>query len=195
MNESTNSGAARRIATVLAALTFALVVLASPFVASAHESREVGDYTFVVGFIDEPAIQGDTNGMFLRVETGDEPVPGLFDTLQAEVLFGDQSREMSLSPASGEHGGGYEAVFIPTEPGDYTFRIFGEIEGLAVDESFTSSPEGFDSVQARSELEFPSSEEGDAGDSDTMTVATPLAVGAVVVVASAAGFAIRRRAV
>ena len=59
-----------------------------------------------------------------------------------------------LSPI-GDELGSYRSVFFPTAPGDYTFHITGEIEGNPVDESFTSSPEGFDSVQATEELQFP----------------------------------------
>jgi hypothetical protein len=183
----------RRIATVLAATLLALVALASPFVASAHESRDVGDYTFVVGFINEPALQDDTNGIRLSVEMGEEPVVGLFDTLRAQVLFGDQSREMTLTPAFGEDGA-YEAVVIPTEPGDYTFRFFGQIEGLEVDETFTSSPEGFDPVLALSELEFPGSDESGSGGDVAVSVAMPLAAGGAVLIFAVMGYAVRRRA-
>ncbi len=51
--------------------------------------------------------------------------------------------------------GTYFGHFFPMAEGDYTFRIAGDIEGNAMDESFTSSPEGFDSVQPREPLEFP----------------------------------------
>ena len=104
------------------ALVVAAFALLFPFTATAHEHREVGDYTLVVGFIAEPAIQDDTNGIWLSVTKGETPVTGLADTLQAQILFGDQSKDMALVPAFGEDGT-YEAVFIPTEPGDYTFRF------------------------------------------------------------------------
>jgi hypothetical protein len=174
----------RRMA--LAVLTLLGLALAMPFAASAHEHREVGDVTLVVGFIAEPAIQGDTNGIWLEVTQGEEPVTGLADTLKAQAIFGDQTRDFDLVPAFGEDGV-YEAVFIPTEPGDYTFRFYGQINGVDVDETFTSSPEGFDSVAARADLEFPSSS------MDTGTAAMPLAVGSVVILAGAAAWAIRRR--
>lgn len=170
---------------LLAAVLLAMVALAAPFAASAHDHRDVGEYTLTVGFINEPAIQGDTNGIWLEVMKGDEPVTGLADTLTAQVLYGAQTRDFALVPVFGEDGV-YQAVFIPTEPGDYTFRFFGQVEGTEIDESFTSSPEGFDSVQPRADLEFPGAE-GDAG-----TLAMPLAVGAVVLAAGAAWVARRR---
>jgi hypothetical protein len=177
---------------LLAAVLLAAFAFAQPQASSAHEHREVGDYTLVVGFISEPAVQGDTNGMVLEVTRADVSVKGLADTLQAQVMFGDQSKDMTLTPAFGEDGV-YEAVFIPTEPGDYTFRFFGTIEGVDVDETFTSSPEGFDSVTARSELEFPAGDESGAGDDATTRLAMPVAVGAVALVVAGVGYAVRRR--
>jgi len=175
-------------------IAFATAGLAQPLTGLAHETREVATgYTFVVGFIEEPAIQWDTNGIWLEVTSGEEPVPGLADTLQAQVIFGDQTRDMTLTPAFGDEGV-YEAVFIPTEPGDYTFRVFGEVDGVEVDETFTSSPEGFDSVVARAELEFPTGQGEVGSGEDTRSVTMPLVTGtAVLALAGAGGLALRRR--
>ena len=143
----------------------ALALLAAPFAADAHEARSVGSYEFVVGFLDEPAFAGEKNGLDLRVsavgeaspEAGEEaavPVEGLEETLQAEVIFADQSMPLEIS-AAWNSPGKYQSVFFPMEPGDYTFRIFGTIEGTEIDESFTSSPEGFHAVQDPEPLRFP----------------------------------------
>lgn len=156
----------------------ALVAAFLPLTASAHEHREVGNgqYTFVIGFINEPAFVGEQNGLSLAVTkkdaagsatpaAGDEegtPVEGLFATLQAEVIYGDQTMALPLTPAFREPGR-YRSVFFPMAEGDYTFRIFGEIEGTPIDESFTSSPEGFDSVQPREPFEFPKEGSASAG--------------------------------
>lgn len=147
----------RFIALIVAAV-LAMTSMLMPFTASAHEHRTVAtDYEFVVGFINEPAIQGDTNGISLAVTKADKPVTGLDQTLKAEIIFGDQKKEVALSPVW-KQDGSYEAVFIPTQPGDYTFRFFGTIDGTNVDETFTSSPDGFDSVTPRTDLEFPSTD-------------------------------------
>ena len=91
-------------------------------------------------------------------ESGEEgegaPVLGLADTLQAEVIYGDQTMALELRPVFSEPGA-YNGFFFPMAEGDYTFRIFGEIEGNPVDETFTSSPEGFHGVEPREPLEFP----------------------------------------
>lgn len=195
MHLHTRTAARNRIILAMGLMALAIVAIAQPLVGSAHELRDVAtDYSFVVGFINEPAIQGDTNGIWLEVTTGEEPVLGLADTLQAQVIFGDQTRDMALTPAFGEDGV-YEAIFIPSQPGDYTFRFFGQIEGVDVDETFTSSPEGFDSVQARADFEFPGSEGeiGTGGDGDVTSVAMPVAAGAIVLLLGAGGLALRRR--
>jgi hypothetical protein len=127
-----------------------------PLVASAHEHRDVGKYEFVVGFMNEPAFEGEQNGVWVQIteKATSRPVENLAETLKAQVIFGDQQRDMTLKPAWGEKGV-YTADFYPTSSGDYTFRFMGEIEGTTVDEKFTSSPDGFNSVQPISELQFP----------------------------------------
>lgn len=181
----------RRLLLLPGALLLALSFLIAPSSSLAHETREVGEITMTVGFITEPAIQGDTNGIWLEVMQGETPVTGLADTLQAQVIFGDQTRDFDLVPAWGEDGV-YEAVFIPTQPGDYTFRFFGQVDGVDVDETFTSSPEGFDSVAARADLEFPAAtEEADQGAS-VLTLGMPLAT-ATVLALGVAGWGLRRR--
>ena len=45
--------------------------------------------------------------------------------------------------------------FVPTATGDYTFRISGTIGEATVDESVTSGPTTFNSVEPLSAIEFP----------------------------------------
>ncbi len=151
-------------------------------IARAHEHRDVGDYSLVVGFLNEPALVGEPNGLFLSVskhaegtgpsngaehadegehseeggEEGGTPVEGLEETLQAEVIIGGGAETMplELEPLFGQPGA-YVAHFIPTRVGDYSFRIFGSIEGMDVDERFDSGPETFSSVNDVADLQFP----------------------------------------
>ena len=136
----------------LAAALCALLVLAAP--AAAHEVREVAGYQFVVGFIAEPVFTNQKSGLELQVTRDEEPVEGLEESLDAEVTFGQQTRTLELTPRFGEPGW-YQSVFFPTAAGPYTFRIFGEIDGQAIDESFTSSPDGFNEVQDVTTGQFP----------------------------------------
>ena len=151
----------------LMSMTVAAGMLAATWVALiaapalAHEEREVGSYTLAVGFGDEPAYAGFENSVQMFLHDGnDRPVTDLGPTLQVEVEFGDQTMPpMTMEPnfEIGESGipGDYRAFFIPTRPGDYTFHLTGEIKGQAVDESFTSSPTTFASVQEPSSVQFP----------------------------------------
>jgi hypothetical protein len=144
--------------------TLALLVAAllAPFTASvalAHGHTEVGDYELVIGFRNEPAYQGEPNGLDLRVTnhaTG-EPVTGLESTLKAEIIFGSSKRELEIEPRFGQEGA-YTANILPTEAGDYTWHIWGDIAGTPVDVSMTSGPDTFSSIQAKTAVAFPAAE-------------------------------------
>jgi hypothetical protein len=144
-------------ALVAAGIGLALAVGATVDVL-AHVEIDVGDgqYVMEVGFRDEPAYLGQPNALYLRVEQyatgGTEPVNDLAATLSAEVSKDGQVKLLSLVPV-GE--GEYEGVFVPTATGDYTFRISGTIGEATVDESVTSGPTTFNSVEPLSAIEFP----------------------------------------
>ena len=167
----TGRAAAAVMALGLVAMTVALV--------GAHERRDIGDgqsqYRLVVGFLEEPAITGEQNGLSLRVSriaggagtpaaspanAGTPaaaeliPVEGLQDTLQAEVIYGDQRMDLALNITFGEPGL-YGSIFFPMAAGDYSFRIFGTIEGLPIDETFTSGLDTFSPVVPVEPLQFP----------------------------------------
>jgi hypothetical protein len=151
----------KRIAAAASVLVLAgllLPLLAAP--AAAHEDRKVGSYTFVVGFGAEPAYAGEPNSVQLILSKGDKPVTDLKDTLKVAVTTGDaEAKEMAMRPnfAVGVYGepGDYRADFIPTAAGKYTFHFTGTIKGSKVDQTFSSSPTGFDEVGDPAELQYP----------------------------------------
>ena len=267
----------RTRATLLLTVLFAVLGTAT---ALAHEGRDVGDYNFIVGFINEPAVEGMLNGVSLRVtslleEEHDDHNAGMdmgteidlvshggvfvdelaagasyeftfgsdFDDLtvpfhahpietQGSIKIGHEGPDVSevvveihdhgFEPArvmiqagttvrfenhmteptvlmSGPLGevavpagevasnvvaglttlqvevthvsssvsqimdlkeawnspGQYKAEFIPTSPGAYNFRFFGDIEGTEINESFESSNTTFDEVTPANEIQFP----------------------------------------
>lgn len=147
------------------ALSLALLLVpATP--ASAHESREVGDYQLTVGFSVEPALINEPNGLSLAVQSGTEedgpPVEGLQETLEAEVTYAGETKELELRARFGQPGS-YIADIFPTAEGTYTFRIIGTIEGTEIDESFTGGPDTFSEVESTSDIAFPATE-GSADD-------------------------------
>jgi hypothetical protein len=147
----------RKQVTLLAAVMLALLVsLVGVTVAFAHEQRTVGKYTFVVGFLNEPAYTGFPNSLDMRImeaQSG-KPVEGLEKTLRAEVIFGASTMPLQLRARFGQPGA-YLADFVPTKAGTYIFHITGDVQGQQVDEKFESGPGRFDDAQDLTALQFP----------------------------------------
>lgn len=142
------------------ALPLALfVAMLVTITARAHGSTQAGDYLLVIGFHNEPAYQGEPNGLDLFVTNTrtDERVNGLEETLRVEIIHGAAQQELPLEAQFGQDGA-YTAHVLPTEAGDYTWHIWGEIEGTPVDVSMTSSPDTFGGVEPKSVIAFPNAE-------------------------------------
>jgi hypothetical protein len=147
---------------VLAAMA-ALAIVASSFavgstVALAHERRQVGPYTFVVGWVNEPAYVNSMNALDLAVtETqAGKAVEGLDKTLKAEVIVGGGAKALPLTLAA-RFGmpGRYQGFVLPTKTGEYVFHISGTAGTTNVDERFESGPGRFGSIESTDALQFP----------------------------------------
>lgn len=177
---------------VLVAALVVLALLASPvgmLAVFAHGHIEAGDYEIVVGWDVEPAYQGDVNGIELSITnsvTG-EPVEGAEATLHLELTYGSTTRELPLAARWGQPGG-YIAHALPTAAGDYTVRIYGEINGTPVDASITSGPHTFSSINVKSDIAFPAAEPSVAELAGKLQTATLL--GALGAVAGVAGLVV-----
>jgi len=152
-------------------MTAALALLL-PVMASAHEHRDLdnGHFSVIVGWSTEPAYTGFLNGLDLRVyddtqpatpsaEGGDDapsgaPVEGLEGTLKAQIIYGDQTADLTLEPRWNTPGA-YDAWIVPVAAGDYSFRIYGTIGDTPVDETFTSGPDTFGTVVDQATIQFP----------------------------------------
>ena len=115
---------------LLAALAASLWV---PLSAWAHEEVESGGYIFEIGWLSEPVVVGQSNGLELFVAPHDNPEAGVegITTLQFTVEYGSASQTYELAPVEDEPGH-YSAGFIPAVEGQYTFRLTGTVEGQAV---------------------------------------------------------------
>ena len=191
----------RAIATAIAVVVGSLGILSTP--AAAHETRMVGPYTFVVGWVTEPAIVGQSNGLDLTVtETaGGKAVEGLEKTLTPQVITGGgaKTRTLELAP-DGDQPGHYTSGFVPTRVGDYTFHLSGMAGTTKIEEKFESGPNRFDPVTDIVGLEFPDQvpSTGDLAqqlaDANTkLTIAIATAALALVVSVAALIPALRRR--
>lgn len=146
--------AIRPILTAVAAAATLTVLLGSG-VASAHEKRQVGAYTFVVGFLNEPAIVDQPNSIDLTItDSNNQPVNGAEKTLKALIIYGGVTQDMTLSPRFNTPGK-YNAYFIPTKTGNWKFHFTGSVNNQNVDELFTSGPGRFNDVASTSDLDFP----------------------------------------
>jgi hypothetical protein len=141
-----------------------LFIAATAGPASAHVLKTVGPYHLLIGFGNEPTYAGAQNSVFLLLTNAKTGAPivdeGLGDTLKVEVGFGTQRKLLplvsSFDPDSGQGTKGvYNAYFIPTAPGDYTFHLFGTIRGQKVNLTVKSSPTTFDSAHDPAAIEFP----------------------------------------
>ncbi len=172
----------KRISIGALALVLALTVFVSiTCSALAHEKRLVDNkYLFIVGFLDEPAYAGVKNSLDLTICTGKQctytvtdgqrvvsnPVNDADKTLNVEVSMGGSTPlALPLEPRWANPGK-YNAFFMPNKTGDYTFHIHGTLHGDIIDEKFTSSPTGFNAVQAVKV--YPAS----PGDQTTVQIAT-----------------------
>ncbi len=150
---------AAQLGAVLALVAGLMVVGTQP--AAAHETREVGRFTFVVGFGTEPAYSNIPNSVSLAItETAsEEPFVNLEDRLDVHVIYGEETKTMPMSPAFavGVYGtpGQYTADFVPSRPGQYTFHFQGTVGGVEIDEAFVSGPSTFGDVGDISEASFP----------------------------------------
>ncbi len=149
----------------LALALVAIGLLLVPGVASAHERRALagGKYQAVVGFLNEPAIEGSPNGLDLTVTDLSQkdasgngtPVLGLEKTLKAEVMVPSGAKKDLTLEARFGLPGKYAGYFVPTAPGAYMYHIYGTINEQKIDEQFESGPNRFSDVDALATVQFP----------------------------------------
>lgn len=144
------------ISRALAVGVTALIAMAVIQPAGAHEGRETGGYTAVVGWANEPAYTGFPNAVNISLsDSAGEPVEGLGDGLQVEVLFGDETTGLMPLEAAFDEPGLYQADMIPTRAGTYAFHFTGTIGSEPYDETFTSGDDTFDQPKNTAEVSFP----------------------------------------
>lgn len=141
----------------LVAIVLPMSVLTTTGVASAHERRTVaGKFTFVVGWLTEPALANQPNGIDLRISTADtnDPVTDAEKNLKAEVIQGSARKDFPIRARFGVPGG-YTADIIPTKASAYSFHFTGDINGTPINETFESGPGRFNDVQDPASVQFP----------------------------------------
>lgn len=120
-------------------------------VVAAHENQvyRIGGKTYqlTVGSLNEPVAIDDKTGLDFKVElqpgggAKPGPVTGLEQTLKVEVAAADKKKVFNLQSSFGTPGS-YKTSFYPTVQTTLSYRIFGTIEDVPVDLTFTCSPAG-----------------------------------------------------
>jgi hypothetical protein len=164
----------RVLLTIVAALaTLVLVVPA----ASAHEERQVGPLTFLVGFTPEPAVAGQPIAVEMDITRGtdrviltDKQLKNVAVHLFAGKLAGAKpvdadyktlpNQPMPLHATPWIAPGHYETEsFIPTSTTTYTVHVASKPgalpNGFQLNEVFVSGPDTFGPVENPTDMQFP----------------------------------------
>lgn len=128
--------------------------------AFAHTIDSVGEYRLEIGWMNEPVVSKETNGIELfvsKLESGLElkdqkfkdGISGLEKSLKMELLYKEEKIILHLSP---DHNipGKYYAFVTPTVSGFYQANILGNIDETPI--SLSMHPP---KVDERSYIEFP----------------------------------------
>jgi len=106
--------------------TFSLVIFNFQNV-FAHEGVTVGDYDLEIGWLTEPPITGQMNGIIVNVTTGDEKPVEDVSNLTVSVLYAGQSKALILQPLSEDTHGQFIAPILPAAQGQYTVHLGGKL--------------------------------------------------------------------
>ena len=126
----------------------------------AHTVDAVGEYRLEIGWMNEPVVSGETNGIELFVSPYDSSVPleesefkdgisGLEKTLKMQLVLKEDKITLPLK-ADHNIDGKYYAFVDPTVPGFYQANVLGKI--FDTDVSLSMHPP---KVNEREYIEFP----------------------------------------
>lgn len=128
--------------------------------ANAHTVDSVGEYRLEIGWMNEPVVSGQTNGIELYVSPFDPNMPveeqkfkdgitGLEKSLKIELVFEEKK---IILPLNSDHNipGKYYAFVVPTVSGYYQANLLGTIKDTTV--SISMHPP---KVDERGYIEFP----------------------------------------
>jgi hypothetical protein len=136
----------------LAVLIALMTLLLNSQPALAHESITVGDYTLVVGWLNEPPVVGQHNAIVVEVSTtSDEQALEDVASLTMTISYGGQDKTLTLELLDEHAPGQFAAPIIPTVPGQYTIHFGGTLGDTAMEADV--EPE---EVQPADTLQFPS---------------------------------------
>jgi hypothetical protein len=98
----------------------------------AHEEATFGDIKVVAGWVNEPALANQLNGVILIVSqvSNGQPVNNALAQLDVTVQKGADSIPLNFQPT--EEAGSYTATILPTQSGQYAIAMQGTVSGQAI---------------------------------------------------------------
>ena len=127
----------------------------------AHEEVTFGDISIVGGWVDEPSLVNELNGIILNITqiSNGQPVNNALAQLDVTLQKGVDSKPLEFQPS--EESGVYTATILPTQTGQYAILMRGTIAGQAIDEQIE-----IEDVEDTARFTFPT---GAAGTTTTTT--------------------------
>lgn len=141
---------------VAGSLIVAFVIFTSyTHVSFAHISKAFGNTTIETGWLHEPPLVADLNGIILQVSKSngvqETPVLNALANLTISAKYGTITKQLDFEPSQATDGG-YEAKILPTRLGPYYVVVQGDVKGQKVDGEFK-----IEDVESKSIFSFPDS--------------------------------------
>ena len=98
----------------------------------AHEEADFGDIKIVAGWVNEPPLANQLNGIVLMISqvSNGQPVNNALAQLDITLQKGAESIPLNFQPT--EEAGSYTATILPTQTGQYAIVMRGTVAGQAI---------------------------------------------------------------
>jgi hypothetical protein len=99
----------------------------------AHEEMVIGNVRIVTGWVNEPPLVNQLNGIVVIITnvSNDQPINNALAQLDITVNKGTENKSLDFQPT--EEAGVYTATLLPTQTGQYGVVMRGMIAGQAID--------------------------------------------------------------
>jgi hypothetical protein len=99
----------------------------------AHVEVMFGDISIIGGWVNEPPLVNQLNGIVLTITqvSNDQPVNNALAQIDITLQKGTEARPLEFQPT--EEPGEYTATILPTQTGQYAIVMRGTIAGQAID--------------------------------------------------------------
>lgn len=142
----------KKVALSIVVVSLLLISFTSFPSASAHNECERGDIRVVGGWVSEPPLVGQLNGIELEISriSSNQTITNALAQLEVTVKKGTLTKSLEFLPA--EEPGAYDAEILPTQTGQYAVVMTGTVAGQAYDCQIE-----IEDVEDTRQIEFPPS--------------------------------------